>query len=81
MLPKISLPNVSGKPAEYKLFISVFDEAVAAKVNDSRSKLTYLSTFVEGEALQAIHPMLPEFSLESYDKARRVLQERFGDAF
>ena len=60
MLPKISIPTVSGKPEVYKLFISVFDEAVTAKVNDSRSKLTYLSTIVEGEA---IHPMLPEFNL------------------
>ena len=47
-------------------------------MQESHTKLTYLSTFVKGEALQAIHPMLPEFSLESYDKARRVLQERFG---
>ena len=80
-LPKISIPTFAGNPAEYKLFISLFDEAVAAKVNDSRSKLTYLSTFVKGEALQAIRPMLAEFSPESYDKARKALQERFGDPF
>ena len=60
-LPKITIPTFAGNPAEYKLFISLFDEAVAAKVNDSRSKLTYLSTFVKGEALQAIRPMLAEF--------------------
>ena len=60
---------------EYKLFIFLFHEAVAAKVNDSHTKLTYLSTFVKGEALQAICPMLAEFGPESYDKARKDLQE------
>jgi len=80
-LPKISIPTFSGNPAEYKLFISLFDEVVAAKVNDNRSKLTYLSTFLKGEALQAIRPMLAEFSSDSYDRAREILHDRFGDSF
>lgn len=80
-LPKVSVPHFSGNPVEYATFVRLFEEVIASKVTCDRTKLTYLCTLLRGEALQAVKPMLVSFKSDSYERARDILYERYGESF
>ena len=77
-LPPPEIPKFSGSPLEYSRFMNTFQTAIEAKVTDNNMRLMYLTQHCTGEARQAIQmcQLLPGSS--GYQKAKRILQERFG---
>lgn len=77
-MPKVDLMTFSGEPAEFPMFMNLFDELVHNAEIDEKAKLTRLLQCTTGEAYAAIKPCC--YASDGYDRARRLLKNRFGDA-
>ena len=77
-LPKLNLKRFTGEPLEWKSFMETFDAAVNSRPNLSNiEKFTYLKSFLEGIALQAIEGF--PLTSENYIRAWNLLIERYGN--
>ena len=77
--PKIELLEFHGDPMSYHLFIRNFEENVEKMLYDDGARLARLIHLCKGEAGRAIKCcslMDPE---QGYARARRLLEQRFGD--
>ena len=77
--PKIELLDFTGDPMQYHAFIRSFEENVEKMLSDDGARLARLIHLCKGEAGRAIRCcsiMNPELG---YARARRVLEQRFGD--
>lgn len=80
-LPRVEIGKFDGDPSKYHMFITSFDEIVASRVNDDRTKLSHLMSLLTGEALAAIKPALSLGSSQGYGIAREALRSRFGNVY
>ena len=77
--PKIELLDFNGDPMSYHAFIRSFEENVEKMLSDDGARLACLIHLCKGEAGRAIKCcslMDPE---QGYARARRLLEQRFGD--
>ena len=77
--PKIELLEFHGDPMSYHSFIRSFEENVEKMLYDDEARLARLIHLCKGEAGRAIKCcslMDPE---QGYARARRLLEQRFGD--
>ena len=77
--PKIELLDFTGDPMQYHAFIRSFEENVEKMLSDDGARLARLIHLCKGEAGRAIRCyslMDPE---QGYARARRLLEQRFGD--
>ena len=77
--PKIELLDFSGDPMQYHAFVRSFEENVEKMLSDDGARLARLIHLCKGEAGRAIRCcslMDPELG---YARARRILEQRFGD--
>ena len=77
--PKIELVEFSGDPMQYHAFVRSFEENVEKMLSDDGARLARLIHLCKGEAGKAIRCcslMNPELG---YARARRILEQRFGD--
>lgn len=79
-LPKLELVSFDGNPKDYCKFIRQFEYFVEAKVPDDGQRLLFLLHYCSGKAREAIAEcvMLPPSS--GYPRARKILQEFFGES-
>ena len=80
-LPKIEISKFSGEPKHYQSFLTVFDEVIASKVADDRSKLTHLLNHLSGEAFTAVQTCTIMNASAGYARAREILKERYGNSY
>ena len=73
-LPKIVLRKFSGDPLDWKSFKETFEAAVHGS---DREKFTYLKTYLDKSALQAIEGF--PLTNENYTAAWQLLDERYGN--
>lgn len=78
-LPKIELEPFDGDPVKYHSFFAIFDETVHSINPDGKVRLTRLLQYTSGPAREAIRSCALIGGTEGYAKARRILQERFGN--
>ena len=77
--PKIELLDFPGDPMQYHAFVRSFEENVEKMLSDDGARLARLIHLCKGEAGRAIRCcslMDPELG---YARARRILEQRFGD--
>ena len=78
--PAVDLPTFSGDPLEYPHFLAAFRNNIDSLQLDDAAKVLHLVQLCRGEAAHAIRGCLLLPPTEGYRKARRVLDERYGDA-
>ena len=71
----------SGNHFDYATFISAFKSLIECQVSDSKQRLYYLGQFTSADAKESILGLITLDSPDSYDKARKVLKERFGHPY
>lgn len=77
-LPKIKLPEFSGKPSEWKGFIALFDRMVHNNTAmDNGLKIEFLKTRVKGDAAKIISHLDP--TPENYATCYALLRKRFDN--
>ena len=77
-LPKMIVQDFSGNPEEWISFNESFEAVVHTNGTLSKiEKFQYLKSYLVDEAADAIKGL--RLSAENYDKAREMLEQRFGD--
>ena len=80
-IPKVELMMYDGDPLQYWGFIRMFDNSVEKDTVDNSAKLSRLLQYTSGRAravIQCCAVMNPDMG---YQRARQLLQERFGNSF
>lgn len=80
-LPKIDIKKFHGNPKHYQSFITAFDEIIADRLSDDRSKLIHLMSNLSGEAYTAVQSCSVMNATAGYARAREILKERYGNAY
>ena len=80
-LPRPQPEVFSGNFLQYPIWIKAFETFIEGKTKLSSERLYYLSKFTSGEAKEAISGLLSLDSEEVYVKAKKILTDRFGNAF
>ena len=78
MLPKVELPIFDGKPKDFQIFMSTFEEIVESNTSDGNMRLTRLLQYTTGNAKASIAACALIGGREGYEKAKQTLLERFG---
>ena len=77
-LPKPELLTFSGSALDYCKFIKNFETNVECKVSDNRLKLSYLIQYCTDEARSCIEDCVLLDSDVGYNRAKAILQSRYG---
>ena len=80
-LPQGNIPAFDGHTLEYKSFIHSFEHCIENKTDNSRDRLQFLIQFTRGQAQRLVTSceyMSPD---RSYQKAKRLLKENFGNEY
>ena len=77
LLPVQRPPVFSGNYFDYATFINAFESLVECRVTDPKQRLYYLNQYTAGDAKESIKGLITLDSTDSYEKARKVLKERF----
>ena len=80
-IPKAELDVFSGDPSEYHTFMSVFDENIDSKIDDTQVKLTPLIQYTKGATKAAIKNCIRIRGADGYSKAWGILRECFGNDY
>jgi hypothetical protein len=72
------LKPYDGNPMSYHVFVMSFDQTVN-KIADPHHKLNHLLRFTTGDAYHAIEGCAIIGGLKGYERARKILESRFGD--
>ena len=81
-LPAQHVPQFDGKDIRtYKVFKFAFEQAVCKTITDPQEKLTRLTSYLEGEALQSIYSCVLKGGLTGYESALKILDSRYGNTF
>ena len=70
-----------GEPIEYSDWKFSFYALVDRKCISASDKMYYLRRYIEGPAQEAICGLFLHSSEEAYDRAWKILDERFGHPF
>ena len=77
-LPRVELSHFSGNPTDYWKFIRQFETYVEGRILDDSQRLLYLQHYCKGESLKAIEQCVMLPSQEGYVRARRILEDLYG---
>ena len=81
LLPVQRPPVFSGNYFNYAAFINAFESLIESRVTDPKQRLYYLNQYSAGDAKESIKGLITLDSTDSYEKARKVLKERFGHPY
>ena len=81
LLPVQRPPVFSGNYFDYATFITAFESLIECRVTDPKQRLYYLNQHTAGDAKESIKGLITLDSTDSYEKARKVLKERFGHPY
>lgn len=80
-LPKKELKTFKGDPLEYWNFIKSFEKSIVNNAASESEKLMYLLQYTSGVANDTIKCCLVMDSSLGYQRAKELLEERFGHPF
>ncbi|XP_074608716.1 uncharacterized protein LOC141863136 [Acropora palmata] len=80
-LPQKELTVFNSDPLEYWSFITSFQNSIEANATSESEKLTYLLQYTSGTAKDTIKCCLVMDPSIGYQRARMLLEERFGQPF
>lgn len=80
-LPKIEIDHFDGNPLSFHSFMATFNEVVDRIAVDDKVKLTRLLQYTTGKAKDAIRSCILLEGGEGYQRALRILRERYGNDF
>ena len=80
-LPKRELTIFDGDPLEYWNFMKSFENSIVSNAATENEKLMYLLQYTSGVVKDTIKCCLVMDSSLGYQKARNLLEERFGHPF
>ena len=80
-LPSLELRKFSGEPEEFDDFLATFNEVIGNVVPDPAAKLVRLKSQVTGVALDSIKMCRTDSGEDGYNKAMKILRERFGSPY
>ncbi|XP_022805992.1 uncharacterized protein LOC111343116 [Stylophora pistillata] len=78
-LPKITIPIFSSDPLQYPVWTSAFNALVDSRLMEADIKLNMLNQFVTGKRKQVMEHYLLIGTEDAYQKAKSILQERYGN--
>ena len=78
-MPKVEIEVFDGNPMKYHQFMRAFDLNVHDMRCDENIKLTRLIQYCSGSARDALEGCMLIGGKTGYEKARKILEERFGD--
>ena len=78
-LPKLTIPVFEGDPLQYPVWKSAFNALVDSRPLAADIKLNMLNQYVTGKPKQVVEHYLLIGTEDAYQKARSVLQERYGN--
>ena len=77
-LPSIDIPKFTGELTEWPTFLDSFEAATDTCSDlDDVQKVTYLRSYLQGTALQAINGLT--LTISNYTGALKILKDRFGN--
>ena len=71
----------SGDLLTYPMWKASFKALIEQKTSDPHEKLYYLNKYTSGEAKAAIHTLISIGTQDAYDKAQKILTDRYGNKF
>jgi hypothetical protein len=80
-LPQPDLPVFDGDPTNYCDFIRAFENLIERKTNSWYSRLYYLFQYSSSQVQELMRSCLSMREEEGYREARRLLLERYGQAY
>ena len=80
-LPKTTLCNFDGNPLNFHSFMKSFDTVVDHTTIPDSAKLARLIECCKGRAATVLQPCTLLPPTEGYYKARKLLEDRFGDSY
>lgn len=81
LLPRREVPTYNGEPTQYKLFVNAFDHLIAEKTDSDRDRLYYLDQYTTGRPQELVRSCLHMEPKKGYQRAREMLEEKFGDKY
>lgn len=75
-LPKLKIPEFSGKPGEWKLFIELFNKIVHEKNISTSIKMEHLKANLKGQAARLVQDLT---SADQYDACLKILYKRYDN--
>ena len=78
-LPVKEPPVFSGDYFEYPAFTTAFDSIISRNVPSDRDRLYFLDKYTKGKANEVVKGFLAMSSDSAYERARKLLDERFGN--
>ena len=71
----------TGNPLRYPSWIKSFETFIERKTRIASERLYYPSKYTTGEAREAVSSLLALDNVDAYDKAKKILRNRFGSQF
>ena len=78
-LPVQEPPMFNGNFFDYPSFIRAFETIIEARVSDDKGRLYFLNKYTSGKANDIIKGFVTLNSSKSYQRAKKLLGQRFGD--
>ena len=78
-LPVKEPPVFSGDYFEYPAFVTAFDSIICCNVPSNRDRLYFLDKYTKGKANKVVKGFLAMSSDSAYERARKMLDQRFGN--
>ena len=78
-LPVQEPPMFNGNFFDYSSFIRAFKTIIEARVSDDKGRLYFLNNYTSGKANDIIKGFVTLNSSNSYQRAKKLLAQRFGD--
>ena len=78
-LPVQEPPMFNGNFFDYPSFIRAFETIIEARVSDDKGRLYFLNKYTSGKANDIIKSFATLNSSKSYQRAKKLLGQRFGD--
>ena len=79
-LPVKEPPVFSGDYFEYPAFVTAFDSIISSNVPSNRDRLYFLYKYTSGKANDVVKGFLAMSSDSAYERARNMLDHRFGNS-
>ena len=80
-LPKAEIMSFDGNPLNYYLFVKTFENSVEKCTEDDNVRLQLLIQYCTGKAKETIKCCGMMSGKDGYSKAKKLLEERFGERY
>ena len=80
-LPKAEIMSFDGNPLNYYLFVKTFENSVEKCTEDDNMRLQPLIQYCTGKAKETIKCCGMMSRKDGYSKAKKLLEERFGERY